>query len=65
MSFVNVAALSRYHGHKNIAMSRLFSFEEESAEVNVKCYLHMSDFAPQGWYEKAERTLPLRTAFAK
>ena len=65
VSFVNVAALSRYHGYKNIAMSRLFSFEEGSAEVNVKCYLHMNDFAPQGWYEKAERTLPLRTAFAQ
>ncbi len=65
VSFVNVAALSRYHGHKNIAMSRLFSFAEESAVANVKCYLHMSDFAPQGWYAKAERTLPLRTAFAR
>ena len=33
VTFVNVAAISRYHGHKNISMSRLFTFEE----VNVKC----------------------------
>ena len=64
VTFVNVAALSRYHGQKNIAMSRLFTFEEGSAEVNVRCYMHMSDYAPQGWYEKAERTIGLRVAFS-
>ena len=63
MTFVNVAALSRYHGHKNISMSRLFTFEDGSNEVNVRCYLHMSDYAPQGWYEKAERMVELRMPF--
>ena len=65
VTFINVAALSRYHGHKNIAMSRLLTFTEGVAEVNVKCYLHMSDFAPQGWYGRAERTVPLRVPFAR
>lgn len=64
VNFVNVAALSGYHGHKNIAMSRLFSFEEGSTEVNIRCYMHMNDYAPQGWYEKAERTIDLRIPFS-
>ena len=63
MTFVNVAALSRYHGHKNIAMSRLFTFTEGASDANVKCYMHMSDYAPQGWYDRAERTVRLRREF--
>ncbi len=65
VNFVNVAALSRYHGHKNIAMSRLFTFQHGSDEASVKCYLHMSDYAPQGWYDKAERTIRLTKPFSK
>ena len=63
VTFVNVAALSRYHGHKNISMSRLFTFTEGASEASVKCYLHMSDYAPQGWYEPSERTVQLRIPF--
>ena len=43
-------------------MSRLFTFAEGASEANVKCYMHMNDYAPQGWYDKAERTMPLRYA---
>ena len=64
VTFVNVAAISKYHGHRNISMSRLLTFSEGVAEVNIKCYLHMSDYAPQGWYDRAERTVPLRTSFS-
>ena len=45
-------------------MSRLLTFSEGAAEVDIKCYLHMSDHAPQGWYHKAERTAPLRMPFS-
>ena len=36
-------------------MSRLFTFTEGSDQVRVQCYLHTSQYRPQGWYEKAER----------
>ena len=45
-------------------MSRLLTFTEGEAEVNIRCYLHMSDYAPQGWYDRAERTAPLRMSFS-
>ena len=59
VTFVNCAALSRHHGRTNVPMSRLFTFAEGSAEVRVQCYLHTSDYAPQGWYAPAERTVRL------
>ena len=58
-NFVNAAALSRYHGRTNVPMSRLLTFEDGSAEVRVQCYLHTSEYAPQGWYAPAERTVRL------
>ena len=64
VTFVNVAAISRYHGSRNISMSRLVTFSEGAAEVNIRCYLHMGDYAPQGWYDRAERTAPLRMSFS-
>ena len=59
VTFVNCAALSRHHGRTNVPMSRLFTFAEGSAEVRVQCYLHTADYAPQGWYAPAERTVDL------
>ncbi len=65
VNFVNVAALAKYHAWKTtIALSRLLTFEEGSRGASVKCYMHTSDYAPQGWYDRAERTITLRTAFA-
>ena len=58
-NFVNVAALSLYHGRTNVPMSRLLTFEDGSDEVLVQCYLHTSDYAPQGGYAPAERTIML------
>ena len=63
-TFINAAALSRHHGGKNIAMSRRITFAEGSATATVECYLHMSDYAPQGWYAPARRTVRLGQAFA-
>ena len=68
-SFINVAALTRYHGSRKYwhelmkPMSRLLIFTEGRQEVRVRCYLHTSDYAPQGWYAPAERVLPLSKPF--
>lgn len=64
VNFVNVSALTRYHGVRNsIPMSRLFTFTEGSDELRVQCYLHTSQYAPQGFYEPSERVLKLRHPF--
>ena len=58
-SFINVAALSRHHGRTNVPMSRLLTFTDGSDEVKVQCYVHTSQYAPQGWYAPAERVIRL------
>ena len=63
-TFFNVSALSKHHGKKNVPMSRLLTFEEGSTEVNVRCYLHTSDYAAQGWYEPSERSISFRYPFS-
>jgi hypothetical protein len=65
VTFVNVAALTRYHGAGNsMPMSRLFTFEDGSDEVRIQLYLHTDEFAPQGFYEPSERSAKLRKAFS-
>lgn len=59
--FVNVSALTAHHGHTSMPMSRVWSIDGNQARV--RCYLHTSDHAPQGWYEPAERTLQLSKPF--
>lgn len=62
--FLNVSALTRYHGRENSRpMSRVLTFTPGSDEVRVRCYLHTSEYAPQGWYDKVERTLKLPKPF--
>lgn len=62
--FLNVASLSGYHMPiTTLPISRLPTFEPGGNEVWVQCYLHTSQFAPQGWYEKAEKTLALERSF--
>ncbi|MEE2709422.1 MAG: hypothetical protein VYA69_07485 [Gemmatimonadota bacterium] len=61
--FINVAAISRYHGSQNISMSRHLTFTPDSDQVRVRCYMHMDDYLPQGWNEKAERTVRISRAF--
>jgi hypothetical protein len=63
-TFINCAALSRYHARKTtLPMSRLLTFTVGSSDVRVQCYLHTSQHAPQGWYAPAERTIPLSRPF--
>lgn len=65
VGFLNCGALSRFHGDMNMPMSRLLTFEEGSAAVRVQCYMHTSEYAPQGWYDKAERTVRLTKVFRR
>lgn len=63
-TFVNCASASKYHaGLTTMPMSRLFTFTEGSDKVRIQCYLHTSDYAPQGWYAPAEREATIRTPF--
>ena len=62
--FINVAALSIHHGGDHSQpLSRLFTFSEGSNEVRIQCYLHTNRFAPQGWYEPADRLLQITNPF--
>jgi len=62
VNFLNCGALTLYHG--GVApMSRLLTFVDGSDEVRVQCFLHTSDFAPEGWYGPAERTVNLSKPF--
>ena len=60
--FINCAAITRHHAGR-APMTRLLTFTEGSTQVRVRCYLHTSDFAPEGWYAPAERTLTLSRPF--
>jgi hypothetical protein len=65
VTFVNAAALTRYHVvATSTPMSRLLTFTEGSDEVLVECYLHTGEFAPQGWYEPSRRVARCRRPFA-
>jgi hypothetical protein len=62
--FVNVSALARHHAWlTTVPMSRYFTIRGQ--EMRVQCYLHTSDWAPQGLYAKAERSLKLAKAFRR
>lgn len=62
--FINCAALSRYHaGKTTLPMSRLLSFTPGGIFLRVQCYLHTEQFAPAGFYAKAERHLELSKPF--
>ncbi len=64
--FINCAQLSKYHSFITCPpMSRHFIFRPGSRQVRVRCYLHDDSFAPQGWYEQAERLLELSKPFVK
>jgi len=63
-TFVNVAALSRHHGwHHTVPMSRLLTFTPGSDSVRIRCYLHTSDYAAQGWYDRVEETVTVGKPF--
>ena len=69
--FANVCALTRRHINpglrdrfgSGVPMSRVLTFTPGSNELRMRCYMHTDDYAPQGWYDKAERTLTLSRPF--
>ena len=64
-TFLNVSALTKHHVLVSpVPMSRRLTFMPGSDELRVQCYLHTSDFAPQGWYDPAERTVKLSRPFS-
>jgi len=67
VTFINAAALTRHHVNVeafSVPMSRLLTFTEGRKQVRVQCYLHTSDYAPQGWYNRAERILRMTKPYA-
>jgi hypothetical protein len=64
MHLINAACLTRYHvARTSVPKSRVLTFTESSDRVRVQCYMHTSEFLPQGWYGKAERVLQLSQPF--
>ncbi len=66
-TFINVAALNKFQTRPGTGMPRswLLTFTEGSDEVTAQCYLHGSEFAPQGWYPKLDRKIKLSKSFLK
>lgn len=64
-TFVNVAELTKYMGalENCIPRSWLLTFTDGSDDVAAQCYLHTSDYAPQGWFTKFDRVIKLSKAF--
>ena len=64
-TFINAAGLTLYHTapENSVPRSWLLTFTDGSDEVSAHCYLHRSDFAPQGWYPKFDRVIKLSKAF--
>lgn len=64
--FINCAALSKNHGgDHSTPLSRLLTLTDGNTEVRVQCYLHSEDFASQGWYAPAEKTIELARPYRK
>jgi hypothetical protein len=65
-TFVNVAALTQYHTKPGTGIPRswLLTFTDGSNQVTAKCYLHGSDYAPQGWFPQYDRVIRLPRPFS-
>jgi hypothetical protein len=64
-TFINAAGLTRYHSVPGTAVPRswLLTFTDGSSEVTARCYLHSNEYAPQGWYPKADHVIELTKPF--
>lgn len=64
-TFINVSGLTRYHSapQNSVPRSWVLTFTEGSDEVTARCYLHGSEYAPQGWYGKVDRIIKLSKPF--
>lgn len=67
VTFANCSALTRHHGSRKrnlYPMSRLLTMTEGSKDAVIRCYLHTTDYAGEGWYAPAEYRLELRHVFS-
>lgn len=66
-TFINCAALTRYHSSARMEMfpacSRVLNFEPGRSSVQIRCYLHTDDLVPGGWYPPEEQVITLRHPF--
>lgn len=64
-TFINVAGLTKYMGAPENCVPRswLLTFTDGRDEVTAQCYLHTSDYAPQGWFSKFDRVVKLSKRF--
>ncbi len=64
VGFLQVAALTRHHAGSH-PMSRLLTFTKGSDKIRTQVYLHDDSFQnhPIGFYQLAEKSLPLRHKF--
>ena len=64
-TFINVAELTGFHGtaENQVPRSWLLTFTAGSDRVTAQCYLHGSEYAPQGWYDKVAREIRLPRPF--
>jgi Calcineurin-like phosphoesterase len=64
-TFMNVAALTRYHTMPGTGIPRswLLTFTDGSDQVTAQCYLHGNEYAPQGWYSSYDRVIKLSKPF--
>jgi hypothetical protein len=65
-TFINVSGLTRYHGrlpYNQVPRSWLITFTEGSDEATARCYLHGSEYAPQGFFPKLDHVIKLSRAF--
>ncbi len=46
-----------------IPRSWLLTLSDGSDELTSQCYLHTSDYAPQGWFPKFDRKIKLSKPF--
>ena len=44
-------------------MSRVLTLTHGSNIATIRCYLHTSNYLPQGWYEGAQREVILSAEF--
>lgn len=64
VTFINVAALSKYHNPLIVApSSRLLTFTEDSDKLRVQYYLHTNDYYYPGWHEEFEEIVFLSKPF--
>ena len=63
-TFINVAALTRWHvKHHATPLSRILTFEESSEKLSIECFMHSDDYREKGFYDEKKIELKLSKKF--